>query len=129
MDARRSRYDERAERRAFRVAPERPGNAITPVRVLLAAGLLVGTAMVGLGVVERGASQVPILVGAGLVLGASFLAVSAVTLLAAIEAARDGSPGRSFVLALFGGGCTLAAAGCLGGAVVLALLYGSTPGA
>jgi hypothetical protein len=129
MDVRRSRYDQRAERGAYREAPEPRGGAVTPIRVLLAVGLLVGTAMVGLGVVERGASQVPIVVGGGIVLGASFLAVSAVALLAAIEAARYGSAGRSFFLALFGGGCTLAAAGCLGGAVVLALLYGSTPGA
>jgi hypothetical protein len=129
LDARRSRYAERAERRAYREADERRGGAVTPVRALLTVAVLVGTAMVGLGVVERGASQVPILVGGGLLLGASFLAISAVVLLAAIEAARDGSAGRSVFLALFGGGCTLAAAGCLGGAVVLALLYGSTPGA
>jgi hypothetical protein len=124
MDARRPSYDEPA----LYAEPEEPRTGpITPLRVVLLAGLLVGSGLAAYGLLERGASQVPILVAGLVLLGGTLLATSFFALRAAIDAARDGRNGRSFFVALFAGGCTLAAAGCLGGAVVLALLYGSAP--
>jgi hypothetical protein len=106
------------------------GSIVTPLRVLALVGLLAGAGLVAYGIfVDRSATQVPIFVAGLVVAGVTFIVMALASARAAVAAARQRRSGRSFFLALFGGGCAMAAAGCLAAAAVLALVYGSTPSA
>ena len=101
-----------------------------PLLFVLLVAVLAGGALVLYGAfVDRGRTQIPVLVSGFVVLGLTFTALAAASAVSAVRSARDGHGGRAFLVALLGGLLCLAAAGNLGAGVVLALLYGSTPGA
>ena len=120
------------ERRPFLFEPvERPRRTVPlPLLFVLLVGLVAGSGLVLYGMfVDRSRTQVPMLVSGFLVLGLVFSALAAASAVSSVRSARDGRAGRAVWVALLGGLMCLAAAGNLGAGVVLALLYGSTPGA
>jgi hypothetical protein len=110
---------------------ERPRRTV-PLALLfvLLIGLVAGSGLVVYGMfVDRSRTQVPVLVSGFMVLGFVFVALAAASAVSSVRSARDGRGARAVWIALLGGLMCLAAAGNLGAGVVLALLYGSTPGA
>ncbi len=102
------------------------GPRLTPFRVavtLAVVGSLVAIAYALF--VERGGTQIPILVSGLAVFGVSLVMLSAAGAIKSVRAAENGYGGRAFWAALLGGMCAIVAAGSLGGAVVLALVWRS----
>ena len=101
-----------------------------PLLFVLLVAVVAGTGMVLYGTfVDRSRTQVPILVSGFVVVGLAFAVLAGGSAMAALRSGREGRGARAFAIAFFGGLCCLAAAGSLGAGVILALLYGSTPGA
>lgn len=111
--------------------PEDRGRTVPlPVLFVLVVAILAGGGLVVYGsFVDRTRTQVPILVSGFIVAGLALAILAVASALSAVRSARHGRGGRAFFVALFGGILCLGAAGSLGAGVVLALLYGSTPGA
>ena len=110
-------YDEEAEERS----------SLTPARLIFLLAVLVATAVVGYGMlIDRGRTQIPILVSGLTMLGLSLLVLAGLSVASVISSGRAGSADRAFWWALFGGVCALAAAGSLGSAIVLALIWSSS---
>ena len=101
--------------------------ALTPIRLALIVGLLIGLAVLGYGVFfDRGGSTQLGAVVAGLVIcGLDLLAASAVGAAAVIRNGRRGDESAAFWAALIGGLCALGAAVCLAGALIFFLVSGS----
>lgn len=101
--------------------------ALTPVRVALLVGLLIGLVVFGYGVFfDRGGSTQLAIVVAGLViLGLDLLAASGVGAAAVVRNGRRGNESGAFWAAIIGGVCALGAAGCLAGALIFFLVSGS----
>lgn len=98
-----------------------------PAALLFLLAALAGAAVVSYGVlVDRGAAQIPIIVSGLTVSGLSLVVLGFVGAAAALGNGRAGRVGRALVWALFGGVCLVGAAGCLGGAIVLALVWTSS---
>lgn len=104
----------------------RPRSRPSPAQIVLLVALFASLVVVVYGsFVDKSAAQVPIL-GSGLaVMGLTLLAFAGMGALASVRAGREGEGGRAFGAALIGGICALAAAGALGAALVLVLLWGS----
>jgi hypothetical protein len=103
-----------------------PGWRLPPLnsaRTLFAVAFLGAAALIAWGVVDRGDSQVPILVTGLLVLTLTFASLAIAGAITAYRAGRAGSTARAFWYALLGGLAIVAAWGCLAAAAVLALLY------
>ena len=107
---------------------EAASRRLTPVSVSLSLAVVVALALIAFGVfVERGGAQIPILVGGLALMGLALLGLAIAAFVAAVRAARRGGGGRSFFAALFAGVCALGASGCLGSALVFALIWTSVP--
>jgi hypothetical protein len=118
-------YWEEAEPR--RARPRSRGPAITPGRVVLLLALVASLAVaVYAGFVDRETSQIPLFGAALAVAGLALVGFAVVGVRASMEAGRRGESGRAFLAALAGGLCALAAAGALGSALVLVLLWSTT---
>lgn len=98
---------------------------VTPFRVVMAVAVLGSLALIAFGLVERTASQIPILVAGLTVLGLTFAAMAVACVVTVVRAGRDGRTALAFWSALAGGVAVVAAAGCLASAVVLAMVWGS----
>jgi uncharacterized membrane protein len=110
--------------------PDRGRTVPLPLLFVLLLAVVAGAGVVLYGMfVDRSRTQVPLLVSGLVVLGLAFLVLAVASIVSAVRSGRDGRGGRAFLVALLGGLFCLAAAGNLGAGVVLALLYGSTPGA
>ena len=102
------------------------GRRLTPFRVAVTIALVGSLAAIAYALfVERGGTQIPILVSGMAVFGVSLVVLSAAGAMKSVRAAQDGYGARAFWAALLGGICAIAAAGSLGGAVVLALVWRS----
>lgn len=113
---------------ALRREPQgRRSGLVTPSRLAVALALVGSVALIGYGFVRRDQTQVPILASGMIVLGLTLLAVGFWAAIASFRNARSGRAGRAFVGALVGGILVLAAAVALAGAVVLSLVWKSTP--
>ncbi len=100
---------------------------ITPGRiaVLIAFGIAV-VVIAYAARIDQSDTQLPLLTTGFVLLGLVFLTLAAWGCLSLIHAG-DAADGRTaFFAALFGGLCAIAAAGSLGGAVVLALIWKTT---
>jgi hypothetical protein len=85
--------------------------------------------LIGFGIIDRTASQIPILASGLAVLGLSFGAIAVACVVTIVRAGREGRSAAAFWAALAGGMFVVAAAGCLAAAVVLAMVWGSASGA
>ena len=103
----------------------RRGPSFTAILFFLAA-LVGGGVIIYAILVDRGRTQIPILVSGLTVVGVSLLVLALVGARGATGAGRVGHAGKALVFALAGGVCALGAAGSLGSAVVLALIWVST---
>ena len=91
---------------------------------------LIGSALfIVFGIVDRTASQIPILSAGLAVLGLTLGAIAVACVVTIVRAGRDGRTALAFWAALAGGAAVVAAAGCLAAAVVLAMVWGSATGA
>jgi hypothetical protein len=70
----------------------------------------------------RESTQIPMLASGAGVLSLVFIALAASGAIGSYRAGRSGAGGRAVVLAVGGGVAMLLAAGCLAGAVILALV-------
>jgi hypothetical protein len=98
-------------------------DAVTPVRVLLLAVLIIagGVAIYGLAV----AKSVPMIVSGMAIVGVCLFLLGLIAAGAVVRAGRRGQGALAFTAAVFGGLCMLGAAGSLSVAIVLGLLAAS----
>jgi hypothetical protein len=116
-------------------APSRPGarsarrrpiaaaRLLTPFRLAVVIALVGSLGYLAFAITVRDASQIPMLASGAAVLGLVFVAVALGSAVSAYRAGLQGSGGRALLMAAFGGGAAIAAAGCFAGAVVLALVW------
>ena len=97
--------------------------ALDGTRTLFAVAFLGAAALIAWGIVDRGDTQVPILVTGLLVLALTFVSLAVAGAIGAYRWGRAGHTARAFWHALLGGLAVMAAWGCLAAAAVLALLY------
>lgn len=131
MTARPPSYDDRWD--AAPQAPESrkrdadsPGSGplgITPIRVTILVALLGSVAYLAYAVTVRDASQIPMLASGAAVLGIVFAVLAVAGLVATWRAGTEGRGGRAFTSAVLGGVAAMIAAGCLAGALILALVW------
>jgi hypothetical protein len=95
---------------------------ITVTGVLIAIALVLSLVYIGYAITVRDASQIPLLASGLVVLGLVFIAIAAVGARAAWRSSVRGSDARAFGHALVGGLASLAAAGCISGALILFLV-------
>jgi len=99
---------------------------VTPVRVALAVGLSVGLVLMFYGArIAHDDTQMPILVAGMVIFGLACLALALAGATTVVRAGKDGDTRSAFFAALLGGVCALLAAGSLGGAVILAMVWRS----
>ena len=105
----------------------RARSRFAPSAVVLSLAVLGAGGVIGYGLlVDRSGLQMP-LVAVGLaVLGMALVGLALTGAGAAVSAGREGRGGRSLFLSLVGGLLAVAAAGSLGAAVILVLIWGST---
>ena len=90
---------------------------------------VIGSALlIAYGIVDRTATQIPILAAGLAVLGLSLGAVAVACVVTIVRAGRDGRAAMAFWAALAGGVVVVAAAGCLAAAIVMAMVWGSATG-
>jgi hypothetical protein len=97
--------------------------SITPTRVTLLLALIGSVGFLGYAITVRDPSQIPLLASGAAVLGIVFAALAVGGAVSAVRAGREGSGGRAFAMALAGGVASVIAFGCLGAAIVLALVW------
>ena len=95
---------------------------ITATGVLIAIALVLSLVYLGFTITVRETSQIPLLASGLAVLGIVFIAIAAVGGRAVWRSSVRGSDARAFGHALVGGLASLAAAGCIAGAVILILV-------
>jgi len=95
---------------------------ITATGVLIAIALVLSLGYVAFAITVRDASQIPLLASGLVVLGLVFIAIAVVGGRAAWRSSVRGSDARAFGHAIVGGLASLAAAGCLAGAMILFLV-------
>ena len=95
---------------------------ITATGVLIVIALVLSLAYFGFAIGVRDASQIPLLASGLVVLGLVFIAIAAVGGRAAWRSSVRGSDARAFGHALVGGFASLAAAGCMAGALILIMV-------
>lgn len=101
---------------------------VTPFRAAMLVALLGSALFIVFGIIDRTASQIPILSAGLAVLGLTFGAGAVACVVTIVRAGRDGRTAMAFWAALAGGAAVVAAAGCLAAAVVLAMVWGSAAG-
>jgi hypothetical protein len=101
---------------------------LTPFRAVMLVAVIGSGLLIAFGIVDRTATQIPILASGLAVLGLSFGAISIACVVTIVRAGRDGRSATAFWAALAGGAFVVAAAGCLAAAVVLAMVWGSATG-
>ena len=113
--------------------PSRPSAAarlagqITPGRIAVLIAFGIAVVVIGYGArIDQSDTQLPLLTTGFVLLGLVFLTLAAWGCLALVRAGGDQDGRTAFFAALFGGLCAIAAAGSLGGAVVLALIWKTT---
>ena len=106
-------------RRGLHIGPLR----ITATRIMLVLALVGSVGYVAYALTVRESSQIPMLASGAGVLGLVFITLAASGAIGSYRAGRDGDGGRAVLLAFGGGIAMLLAAGCLAGAVILALVY------
>lgn len=97
--------------------------AITPTRVTLLIALIGSGGFLAYAITVRDPSQIPLLASGAAVLGIVFAALAVGGAVGAVRAGREGSGGRAFAMAVAGGVSSVIAFGCLGAAIVLALVW------
>jgi len=102
---------------------------LTPFRAVMLVALIGSGLLIILGIIDRTATQIPILAAGLAVLGLTFGAIAIACVVTIVRAGRDGRTALAFWSALAGGAAVVAAAGCLAAAVVLAMVWGSATGA
>src|SRR5688500_12165264 len=116
------------DRAAAAARPQPPEGArigpapITATGVLIAIAFVLSLAYMGFAIGVRDASQIPLLASGLVVLGLVFIAIAAVGGRAAWRSSVRGSDARAFGHALVGGLASLAAAGCIAGALILVMV-------
>jgi hypothetical protein len=95
---------------------------ITATGVLIAIAFVLSLAYFAFAIGVRDASQIPMLASGLVVLGLVFVAIAAVGGRAAWRSSVRGSDARAFGHALIGGLASLAAAGCVAGALILIMV-------
>jgi hypothetical protein len=108
-------------------APQSEGPRLGPIPitvtgVLIVVALVLSLAYVAFAITVRDASQIPLLASGLVVLGIVFVAIAAVGARAAWRSSVRGSDARAFGHAVVGGLASLAAAGCISGALILFLV-------
>ena len=101
---------------------------LTPFRVVMAVAIVGSVILIAFGLIDRTASQIPILAAGLAVLALSSGAIAVACVVTIVRAGRDGRSALAFWAALGGGGAVVIAAGCLAAAVVLAMVWGSASG-
>jgi hypothetical protein len=96
--------------------------AITPMSVLLVIALVGSFAYLLYALTVRDASQIPLMAAGLFVLGAVFVAIAGVGLVATWRSSIGGRDGRALAHALVGGVACLAAAGCFALAIILGMV-------
>ena len=109
----------RRRRRGLHIGPL----DITPTRVTLFIALVGSMAFLAYAITVRALAQIPLLASGSAVLGIVFGALALSGVVGSVQAGRGGSGGRAFAMALGGGIAAVISAGCLAGALVLALVY------
>jgi hypothetical protein len=102
---------------------------LTPFRAVMLVALIGSSLLIAFGMIDRTATQIPILAAGLAVLGITFGAIAIACVVTIVRAGRDGRTALAFWAALGGGAAVVATAGCLAAAVVLAMLWGSASGA
>jgi len=100
---------------------------VTPGRLAVLVAFVIAVVVIGYAArIDQSDTQLPLLTTGFVLLGLVFLTLAIWGCLTLIRAggAEDGR--TAFFAALFGGLCAIAAAGSLGGAVVLALIWKTT---
>ena len=95
---------------------------ITATGVLIVIAFVLSLAYMAFAIGVRDASQIPLLASGLVVLGLVFVAIAAVGARAAWRSSVRGSDARAFGHALIGGLASLAAAGCIAGALILVMV-------
>jgi hypothetical protein len=101
---------------------------LTPFRAVMLVALIGAALFIVFGVIDRTATQIPILAAGLAVLGLTLGAIAVACVVTIVRAGRDGRTALAFWAALAGGAAVVAAAGCLAVAVVLAMVWGSATG-
>jgi len=99
---------------------------LTPVRVMLLVALGGSLVFVLWGLIDRGPTQVPVLVSGLTIVGVVFSALAVAGAIQAYRAGRDGFGARAFFAALLGGIAAIVAFACFGASVVFALMWGAS---
>jgi flagellar biosynthesis protein FliR len=98
---------------------------LTPFRIGVGIAFVGSLVFIAIGIVNRNANQIPILVAGLAVLALTMTAITLACVLAVIRAGRDGRDSTAFWAALAGGVAALGAAGSAAAAVVMAAVWGS----
>jgi hypothetical protein len=99
---------------------------VTPIRAVLAIGLVGSLAFIALAILTvKDSTQIPMVTTGTAVLGLIFGALSVGGAVRMWRAWQDGLQGQTVVFAVLGGIAGALALGCLSGALVLALVWGS----
>jgi hypothetical protein len=99
---------------------------VTPIRAVLAIGLVGSLAFIALAILRvKDSTQIPMVTTGMGVLGLIFGALSVGGAIRMWRAWQDGLQGQTVVFAVLGGIAGALALGCLSGALVLALVWGS----
>ena len=111
----------REERRGPHLGPIR----ITPARVFLTIALVGGLGFLAWSTFVRDQLQVPLMASGFAICGLVFAAIAISCVGAVVRAGREGRDGRAVGTALVGGLVAVAAFGCLAGAVIMGLIWGT----
>jgi hypothetical protein len=117
------RVDPRTGRPERERPPEPSGPLVTPLRVTLAIGLVIGVALMAYAVIIQRGQDVPFLAAAAFVLGIVCAAYGITAAIATYRAAADGRGAKAFGLAVLGGIAVIAAFGFLAMATIFGLLW------
>ena len=101
---------------------------LTPFRLVMLVAVVGSGLLIAYGLVDRTATQIPMLAAGLAVLGLSLGAIAVACVVTIVRAGRDGRAAMAFWAALAGGAAVVAAAGCLAAAVVMAMVWGSATG-
>ena len=99
---------------------------VTPIRVILAVGLVGSLAYIGLTILAvKDSAQIPMVTTGIAVLGLVFAALSVGGAIRMWQAWRDGLQGQTVLFSIVGGIAGMLAIGCLAGTLILALVWRS----
>lgn len=103
---------------------QRLRDQVTPGRIALGAAFIVALVLIGYAArIDQTDTQLPLLITGFALLGLVFLTLAAWGCLALVRAGAEEDGRTAFFAAVLGGLSAIAAAGALGGAVILALIW------